>query len=234
MVEQTNLYREQNGRNDNPVTTDEIKKFLGLNIIMGLKRLPSYREYWSLNSQLNDSYVSSIMPVKRFSLLLSNLHLNDSSNEPKRNDPKFDKLYKLIPFLDAISETYQFYYSPTRDQAIDESMIKFKGRSAMKQYMPMKPIKRDYKVWVRADMNGFVCEFQIYTGKIDDKSEKNLGERVVKDLSRALIKKNYHIYFDNYFSSVDLMKSLQDNGILACGTIRKDRARLPKIQKSEK
>ena len=34
---------------------------------------------------------------------------------------------------------------------MNESMVLFKGRSSIKQYCPMKPIKRGYKLWVRAD-----------------------------------------------------------------------------------
>ncbi|CAI6357631.1 unnamed protein product [Macrosiphum euphorbiae] len=63
------------------------------------------------------------MPVNRFSWLLSHLHLNDNSA----------------------------VYNPNRIVAIDESMIKFKGRHSSKQYMPKKPIKRGYKVWALAD-----------------------------------------------------------------------------------
>lgn len=107
-------------------------------------------------------------------------------------------------------------------------MIKFKGRSSLKQYMPQKAIPRGYKVWVRADEYGFTCEFQIYTGKINGKSETSLGARVVKTLSSDLANQNYEICFDNYFSSVDLMLSLRNKNINACGTIRRDRKFLPK------
>lgn len=69
---------------------------------------------------------------------------------------------------------------------------------------------------------------------MDGKSEKLLGERVVKDTTNCLKDKYYKIYFDNYFTSVDLMSSLKDDGILACGTVRKDRASLPKKQKGDK
>ena len=135
MVQQTNLYYQRN-KNKNYVleTADEVKKFIGVNIMMGIKRLPPYRDYWSSNPQLNDAYISSSMPVKRFSFLLSNLHLND-----------------LIIIIT--------YYDPTREQSINESTVKFKGRSTVKQYSPQKPIKRGYKVWVKSDMNGYVCEF---------------------------------------------------------------------------
>ncbi len=44
-------------------------------------------------------------------------------------------------------------------------MIKFQGRSSLKQYMPMKPIKRGTKVWVLGDSS----------------AEKGIGARVVKE-----------------------------------------------------
>ena len=235
MFQQTNLYYQQNkNKNDVLVTAEEMKKFIRVNIMMGIKRLPSYRDYWSSNPQLNDAYINSSMPVKRFSFLLSNLHLNDQTKEAKKGDSNFDKLYKIRPFIEKISETYLHYYDPTREQSIDESMVKFKGRSTMKQYMPQKPIKQGYKVWVRSDMNGYVCEFQIYTREIANVAEKNLGERVIKNLSQTLKNKNYHIYFDNYFTSSDLMITLLKDGISACGKIRKDRKGLLQNQGKEK
>lgn len=65
-----------------------------------------------------------------------------------------------------LPETYAKSYKPTEKQSIDESMIKFKVRSSLKQFIPLKPIKRDYKVWVTADVRGFVSKFVIYTGKV--------------------------------------------------------------------
>lgn len=75
--------------------------------------------------------------------------------------------------------------------------------------------------------------FQIYTGKTEN-TEKQLGSRVVKDLTRDLIGGNHHVYFDNFFTSVDLLIYLKENQIFACGTVRKNRSRLPKSEKSDK
>ena len=69
--------------------------------------------------------------------------------------------------------------------SVDEAMIKFQGRSSLKQYMPMKPIKRGIKVWTLADKNEFFCRVQVYTGKKKD-VEHSLGNRVVKDLTEDL------------------------------------------------
>ena len=62
-------------------------------------------------------------------------------------------------------------------------MVPFKGRSTLKQYMPMKPVKRGFKAWMLADSHtGYVSGFEIYTGKKGDTVEKGLGASVVKTL----------------------------------------------------
>ncbi|GFY50799.1 piggyBac transposable element-derived protein 4 [Trichonephila inaurata madagascariensis] len=106
-------------------------------------------------------------------------------------------------------------------------MIKFKRRLSLKQYMPKKPIKRGYKVWMRCDSSGFACEFQIYTGKTEE-VERNLGERVIRNLSQKLLGKNHVLFFDNYFTSYDLLKHLETQNITACGTVNMSRKKLPK------
>lgn len=47
-VYQTNLYvtQKSGGNNPYPTTIDEVKNFLAINILMGIKKLPSYRDYW--------------------------------------------------------------------------------------------------------------------------------------------------------------------------------------------
>ncbi|KAH1021503.1 hypothetical protein HUJ04_011009 [Dendroctonus ponderosae] len=110
--------------------------------------MPSYRDYWSSRPELRDPLISSAMVRDGFSWILANIHLNDNSVQPGRDSPNYDKLYKLRPLLDILSETYKNSWKPSKNQSIDESMIRFKGRNALKQYMPNKPIKRGYK-WSR-------------------------------------------------------------------------------------
>ena len=59
--------------------------FLGINILMGIKKLPSYRFYWSTDPKLGDSFKSNLMLRHRFDWFLSNLHLNDNLLMPARN-----------------------------------------------------------------------------------------------------------------------------------------------------
>ena len=104
--------------------------------------------------------------------------------------------------------------------------------------MPAKPIKRGFKVWVRADsVTGYVYEFQIYAGKNDNNTtELGLGANVVKALTKSLIdeKVQAHVAFDNFFSSYPLMEYLCEHGIYSTATVNVNRADLPKFVKGKK
>ena len=114
-------------------------------------------------------------------------------------------------------------YQPHCEVSVDEAMIKFQGRSSLKQYMLLKPVKRGIEVWVLADShNGYFQKFEVYSGKKGDSPEKALGAKVVKSLTSELHRKHHHVFFDNYFTSVSLLEDLLEDGVYACGTARKD------------
>ncbi|GFX40951.1 piggyBac transposable element-derived protein 3 [Trichonephila clavipes] len=107
--------------------------------MIGMKRLPSYRNHWSTSDILHDPYVSDLMPVERFTWIMGNLHLNDNTLMEKRGDKDFDKLFKLRLLITHLSETFLSISRPSKHHAVDESMVKFKGRNSLKQYMPKNP-----------------------------------------------------------------------------------------------
>ena len=105
----------------------------------------------------------------------------------------------------------------------------------MKQYLPKKPIKRGFKVWVRAESStGYFSDFEVYTGKSTDapsanESELGLGEKVVLKLASSLSHQHYyHLFFDNYFSTCKLAQILLSQNMYCCGTARADRRDFPK------
>ena len=49
---------------------------------------------------------------------------------------------------------------------IDEQLVPFKGKSSLKQYLPNKPHKWGYKIFVLADDQGMTYDFIPYSGKI--------------------------------------------------------------------
>jgi hypothetical protein len=94
--------------------------------------------------------------------------------------------------------------------------------------MPLKPVRRGIKVWARAEAsNGYVSAFQVYTGKQGGSTETGLGAKVVKTLTEDLQDSHRHLFFDNYFSSVNLLLDLHRNGLYGCGTLRANRKGFP-------
>lgn len=239
IVQQTNIYAEQKRSHGwSSVDVPEIKAFLGIIVLMGLHPLPTIDLYWSSDPFFRVEEVARVMTCKRFKKILENLHLNDNSKMPSRGTPDYDKLYKVRPLLETLNKTCQSSAKTTTSQSIDESMIQFKGMSSLKQYMPLKPIKRGYKVWTRADSGtGYVFEFQIYTGKRDDQStEFGLGANVVKSLTQKLVDEGFrgHVTFDNFFASYEILQYLFNNGIYATSTVNSNRSDLPLIIKTAK
>ena len=130
--------------------------------------------------------------------------------------------------MEHLSSRVSAVCEPGKEVSIDEVMIPFKGRSSLKQYMPLKPVRRGIKVWVWADAsNGYVSSFQVYTGKEGNSTEHGLGAKVVKSLTANLSGSYRHVYFDNYFSSVDLLLDLQRSGLYGSGTLRLNRKGFP-------
>ncbi|CAG4949678.1 unnamed protein product [Parnassius apollo] len=206
IIKQTNLYaQQQNIRTWSPTSKPEIQAFLGILITMSYHVLPDYNLYWSSDPGFRVDEIANVMSIKRFKALLRTLHLNDNSKQPQRDEDTFDKLYKVRPLVTLINEACQAAAKNTSSQSIDESMIIFKGRSSLKQYMPMKPVKRGYKVWCRCDSStGYLYEFDIYTGKQDAGTEGGLGSKVVKKLTEKLLdmEEEKHVTFDNFFVTI--------------------------------
>ena len=71
-------------------------------------------------------------------------------------------------------------------------------------------------------------QFQVYTEKVGNVVETNLGYRVVFDLLQHYLQKGHRVYFDNYYTSVQLVMDLAAQQTFSCGTIRSDRKGLPK------
>ena len=87
-----------------------------------------------------------------------------------------------------------------------------------------------YKMWVLAESNGYVVQFDPYQGaKGKNSSYKSatnwgLGEKVVLDLLNSLPRKlSYHVFCDNFFTSFRLVQHLLKENIRITGTIRSNR-----------
>ena len=102
------------------------------------------------------------MSRNRFEDILAILHFNDNMQCPRdKDDPKYDRLYKLLPLVSYLRKKFEDSVGSETCQAIDEQMVPFKGKHGGKVYMPKKPYKWGFKLWCRAGISGYIYDFDV-------------------------------------------------------------------------
>lgn len=211
IVKQPNLYASQDrvkhcnnkkvnsaSTNWEQLTQEEFRTFIGCLIFIGIHQLPHSSNYWSSYPALDVKAVSDVFPAKRFKIV-ENQHVNYNASAKSHGEPGYNKLHKVRLLLDEINKSCNRAYNTSSKLSADKSMIPFKGRSSLKQYMPMKPVKRGFKVWCLADSAmGFGVKFSIYTGKVDTPTSLKLGERAVLELGSVISHTSGLVAFDNF------------------------------------
>ena len=229
IVTESNRYAMQQGQAFE-TNSDEIKAFLGLVIFMGYHCLPSARNYWSTDEDLQVGFVTKVMTLKRFEKIKRFIHFNNNATVADRRSAEFDRAYKVRPVLNFVNSAFQKARAPEKFQSIDERMIKFKGHNIMRQYIRNKPVKWGFKMWMRCgSISGYTYQMDMYTGK-KTRAEVGLGENVVLDLSSSLIGSGCHIFMDNFFTSPKLLQILHYHGLGGTGTVRQNRSGLPQTK----
>lgn len=127
-ADQTNLYSVQTTGNCAKTTAKEMEQFVGIHVISGIVKMPSYKNYWSVATRF--STVADVMPRNRFSKLRTLFHVNDNSYMTAPTHPDHERLFKVRPLLKRVSENMA-KVEPEEFNAVDEMIIPFKGRCAL-------------------------------------------------------------------------------------------------------
>uniref|UniRef100_A0A8C1TF05 PiggyBac transposable element-derived protein domain-containing protein n=1 Tax=Cyprinus carpio TaxID=7962 RepID=A0A8C1TF05_CYPCA len=217
---QSKLYAVMKNGPELKTTPSEIEQFIGLHILMTVVRMPSYRMYWQTATCYDP--IATVMGRKRFDNLRTYIHMNDNTNVKQKGEPGYDPLFKVRPVLEKVRANF-LKVEPEENHSIDEQMIPFKGKIGMKQYIKNKPHKWGIKVFTRAGVTGLVYDFEVYTGKGTVTNERGLGvagEVVLHLVSEVPKGLNYKCFFDNWFTSPELIVELKKMGILTVATNR--------------
>ena len=112
---------------------------------------------------------------------------------------------------------------------IHEQMVSFKGNSSLKQYIPSKPHKYGYKIFVLCCNKGFINYFELCTGKIiclTDEPDLGASSNIVLQLSKVIPpQKNHLLFFDNWFMSIPLLCHLAKSKTFCLEIVRSNRLR---------
>lgn len=200
-----------------PTDAEEMKRFIGLLIVMGIVDKPTIHEYWTTDLLDSTPNFSQTMSRNRFQLLLHCFHCADNANFDNG-----DALYKVRPMLNAFHDTMTSIYYPGKRIALDESLMGFRGRTSHRQYIPDKTEKYGIKFFTLADScNAMLYRIILYCGKKDqDVSGTGHAWKVVLALIADLLNNGHSLYMDNFYNTVQLALHLLDNKTYMTGTMR--------------
>ena len=221
---QSNLYATQKNPNST-FTLDccSYRKFTSATLFMSLYGLSCSRRFWAVGSR--QAVVADCMSGNEFDQIKSKLHFVDNSSRAE-NCPGF-KLMSLVKHFNKVCGQL-----PKEEMfSIDEQILPTKTKkSRLRQYNPRKPKKWGFKIFMITDPSGLVYKIEFYMGK-QDSTQKYLGASgdVVMRLAEIIPKnENHKLFYDNWFSSMDLLCELQKNGIYVLSTFLP--RRIPSIQ----
>lgn len=214
-----------------PVSLSEVYIWLAILIYIGIHTKSRIRDHWKTSkagSMHPTSPIMKFMTFRRFAIIFRNIRIFPPfeviENGPER------MIWRVSGWSNLIQDISTRLFTPGLSIAVDECMIRFTGRSKAKVTIPRKPIPIGLKVWVAAQQGYFLrWRFHIPTAsrprgismrRRQQKQELAETQAVVLDLVLKLPTASYHVFFDNLFTTPQLLQALRKQGIAATGTAR--------------
>lgn len=222
---------------EGPLTLSEFKGFIATILNMGLIKKPSIEQYWreGVKSQ-STPWFRHMFTRNRFQLLLKFFHLVDNRKIKTIGQNGYNPAGKFKPLIDHFNMRSKYLYTPDQKLSVDESLVATKARSVMTQYIPTKHSKFGIKLWMLVEaVTGYIMRIIVYRGKQYDPTP--VGRHQATDVVHKLLAeshllyKNYHVYCDSFFSSINLARHLLSFGTYLTGTLRKNRP-MPRLIKN--
>lgn len=123
-------------------------------------------------------------------------------------------------------DVFRNNFYPFEQLSLDESLLLHRGRLVFRQYIKNKKKKYGIKFYELCTPDGYILNFEMYTGKSNEEENAVRGLKttsLVKRLMDPYLNKGHHLYMDNYYNCVSLSEELLKLKMHSTGTLRKDR-----------
>jgi hypothetical protein len=204
---------------------EELEKFMGLLILAGVykSRGEAVEALWGPNGR---HIFPKTMALTRFKHMCALLRFDDklTRNNRRRND----KFAPIRTLFESAMKQMPKYYKPGESVTIDETLVPFRGRCAFRQYMPLKPARYGLKFFLAVcSETRYIWGIIPYLGKEGKEVTKNLGAKVALMLTENIAGTGRNICTDNFYTSLELCRSLKLRSLSLVGTMRKHRREVP-------
>ncbi|XP_031331299.1 piggyBac transposable element-derived protein 4-like [Photinus pyralis] len=226
--DQHNATHPGNTKKFAPTNRIEIEAYIGLLITLGA--LQANTEPIEMLYCSDPAYCRPIIPAclsrNRYSFITKFIRYDNFETREQRKLQ--DRLAPIRDIFDILVSNCKTALNPSSHMCVDEQLVPFRGRAPFRVYMKSKPAKYGIKIWALADCEfNYTVNMQVYLGKQGNKPEKKQGKRVVLELTDHL-QQGYGITTDNFFTSLELANKLLMKKLTLCGTLRKNKAFIPR------
>jgi len=135
---------------------------------------------------------------------------------------------KLRTIFDKLNKAYAKFYNPSEHLAVDEVIVKFKGRVIFRKYIPNKRKRFSIKIYKLCDESGYTYDMRVYLGR-DSHSTNDMTatDKTVRYLTCRVEGLGHKIFMHNFFSSPRLFYDLDRRKINSRRTVRPNRKDVP-------
>lgn len=217
------------------VSPVEFKAFLGILIYSSVFKSNNedLEALFATDGTGRDIFRSTIS-LKRVLVILACLRFDNAADRSERK--KTDDTAAISWVFETFIKNCQSCYSIGEYACIDEMLVGFRGRCKFRMYMPNKPRKYGLKILALNDAKThYFLNAYIYSGKDSDgktlsEDEKKLPKptQSVIRLVAPIVGTNRNVTADNWFSSIPLVLELRKRGLTYVGTLRKNKAEVPR------
>lgn len=209
------------------ISMEELDAFIGILLVMGVNGDNDDPPSILWGNYSHPLYKASLSR-ERFQQILRVIRFDNAFTRATRKQT--DKAAPISDIWNMLMQNLRLNYFPDENVTVDEQLFPFRGRTSFTQYIPSKPAKYGIKIfWLCNTANSYPLNGIIYTGKPPGgQRQVNVGENIVLDLVDFYKQSGINVTTDNFFTSLPLANRLQVRGISLVGTLRQNKAYIPK------
>ena len=210
------------------VNLEEMKAFIGCLIMSGIRKDNHLRAGAMFSPVYGCAFYRSLFSQRRFEFLIRAIRFDDQDTRLVRlpDDPFTHIRVLWSAFMQNCIQSYKAGPVVT----VDEQLLAFRGRCPFRMYIANKPAKYGIKIFMVCDADTHYCLNAFpYLGRgsaTNLPAGVNQGHHFTMQLLEHLQVAGRTVCLDNWFTSINLAKELQEKSMHLVGTLR-EKPQLP-------
>jgi len=229
IVRHTNKYGQRECKDWTDINKKDLLDFIAVLFLMSVQKRKDKPQNWFCDDPIFECKLAKkVMTGRQFGKMLRYLHCCDPDENGIAADGTYDPSYKVADFKNDLEKRWSLVFIPHQELSLDETLLRAFGRIKFKVRIVSKAARYGIKLYVLTDARtAFVLRVVVYTGQStynQSDTESNLKTvQVVQKLCENYRGSFRTVYVDRFYTSVDLLKQLEDMNLYVTGTMLSNR-----------